>query len=163
MNNFLKGVIAQLERDHTQATELVTSCDSRLRAAIQKQREVGNALSEYKQQAAVEERIEEIGIRTQTIDLATRTLVRCEQSKRLRDGSLRIGDSYGRIRAFVKHGNFNKFFHAPVNHKELHILGWCETIMCHDLAEKSVPLAADLAFEISRIRDEIANEGEGHG
>jgi hypothetical protein len=162
MNNHLRGMITRLEYDLSQADELVAKAESKVRDANKKQYDIRIALADTKQEAATEDKIEELGIRTQTFDLAKRTNNRCKQNKYLQRGNYAIESAWWRIRTFVEHGNLPKYGQggSPL-HRELRVLNWCQTILSYDVANKSVRLAADLTFEVSRINDELTNRIEG--
>jgi len=161
MNNYLKGVISRLEFDLSQAADVVTACESKLRDAKKLHYDTSKMLEGYKSQAAVEERIEELGIRTTAFDLVRRTLTRCKANAYLRNGNQRIGSAYYRISTLVRSGAMPKYAISKDGvHNELRAIGWCRTILSYDNAEKSVRLSSDLNFENGRLNDELANRRE---
>lgn len=161
MNNYLKGVIARLEFDLDAASKSVGAHEARLRAATTKRIDIARLLEEYKQEALVEERTEELGVRAGTMELVKSVLRRCKQNKYLQHGNLSIESAYYRIANLVNYGKVPKYAISkdPV-HMELRILGWCQTITSYDTAVKSITLANDLLFETGRLKDELENRRE---
>lgn len=161
MNYYLTGVISRLERDLIVANTTVSSRAARLQTAKDSQAKISKLLLEYKQEALVEERVEELGLRTGTFELVKSTLRRCEQNKYLRNGNLSIQSAYYRIKTLVSYGKVPKYAISqdPV-HMELRVLSWCQTITSHDTTLKSMTLANDLTFETGRLNDELANRRE---
>jgi len=161
MNHYLIGVIGRLELDLDRASKSVGACEARLRAAKTKHWDTSRELEGYKTQAVAEEGIEELGIRTRTVDLARRTLTRSKANKYLRSGNIHIESSYYRLSTLVGSGKMPKFAVSqdhPQN--ELRVLGWCLTILSYDTAQKSFGLANAIRFEERSIREEIDNRKE---